>query len=234
MDSRWYSSQLSIARAFFAQVHSFIAEFINDLQHSELFMKRRSLWAVLFVVIYVAFVFVGPSPLATGFSPDTASYLQLSPYRREPMYGVWANGIHALFGSWRIVEMLQVGAFLSFSAWVIVELTLISNLGPLSALLFVAMLLVLTRLGLLNLVGSLISEGLFYPMIMLMVAMLLAWLRTRSTSFLVGLMLILVGMTQLRTAALLVLGVPILAAICVMAWQPRISPVDLQFWFSPP
>ena len=81
------------------------------------------------MIIYLAFVLVGPSPLASGFSPDTAGYLQLSPYRREPMYGVWANGINALFGSWRIVEMLQVGAFVSFSAWVIVELTLISNLG---------------------------------------------------------------------------------------------------------
>jgi hypothetical protein len=39
----------------------------------------------------------------------------------------------------------------------------------------------------------------------------------------VGLTLILVGMTQLRTAALLVVGVPIFAAICVIALQPRHS-----------
>ena len=223
MESRWHISPRSIALTLFAQVRFFLAEFIDDLQHSKLLVKRRSLWAVLLVIVYLAFVFVGPSPLASGFSPDTAGYLQLSPYRREPMYGMWANGIYALFGSWRIVEMLQVGAFVSFSAWVIIELTLISNLGALSALLFVAMLLVFTRLGLLNLIGSLISEGLFYPMIMLMAAMLLAWLRTRRTSLLVGLTLILVGMTQLRTAALLVIGVPIFAAISVLALQPRRS-----------
>jgi hypothetical protein len=184
-------------------------------------MKRRSLWAALLVIIYLAFVFLGPSPLASGFHADTASYLESTPYHREPMYGLWANHAYALFGSWRIVEMLQVGAFVSFSASVIIELTLISNFGHLSALLFTAMLLLTTRLGLLNLVGSLLSEGLFYPMIMLMVAMFLAWLRTRRTSLLAGLTLILVGMTQLRTAAFLVIGVPIFAAICVIALRPR-------------
>ena len=81
------------------------------------------------------------------------------------------------------------------------------------------MQLVLTRLGLLNLVASLISEGLFYPMIILMVALLLAWLRTRSAGVLVGLALLLVGMTQLRTAALLVVVVPIFAALCMLARQ---------------
>ena len=152
-------------------------------------------------------------------SPDTAGYLQFSPYR-QPMYGMWANAIYAFSGSWHTVQVLQIGAFVSCSAWVIVELAIISQLGILSALLFVAMQLVLTRLGLLNLVASLISEGLFYPMIMLMVAMFLAWLRTRSTSVLAGLALLLVGMTQLRTAALLVVAVPIFAALCVLARQP--------------
>jgi hypothetical protein len=79
----------------------------------------------------------------------------------------------------------------------------------------------LTRLGLLNLVGSLISEGLFYPMILLMAAIFLAWLRTHRKSLLVGFALILVAMTQLRTAALLVIAVPIFAAIFLLVQKPR-------------
>jgi hypothetical protein len=207
----------------FVQIRFFVANIIHDLQNSELVTKRtRILWAVLLVSVYLAFVLVGPSPLATGFSADTAWYLQLSPYR-QPMYGMWANATYLLFGSWRIVSALQVVAFVSFTAWVIVELALISNLGMLSALFFVAWMLAITRLGLLNLVGSLQTEGLFYPMIMLMAATFLAWVRTRKKSLLVVLALIPVGMTQLRTDALLVAAVPIFAAACVLAQTPMRS-----------
>jgi hypothetical protein len=205
------------------RIRFLIANFIDSLQSLELFTNRnRILWAILLVAVYMAFVFAQNFPLGSGFLPDTASYLQFSPYR-QPMYGMWANAIYSLSGSWHIVEALQVAAFVSFAAWVVVELALISNLGMLSALLFVAMLLVFTRLGLVNLVGSLISEGLFYPMILLMAAIFLAWLRSHRKSLLVGLILLLVGMTQLRTAALLVIAVPIFAAICALVQKPRRS-----------
>ncbi len=224
MNSRFSPS--NVVRTPSAEVRFFAEHIIDDSRHSELFMKRRrGVWAVLLVTIYLAFVLVLVSSFPPSGSPlpDTNAYLEFSPYR-QPMYGMWANGIHALSGSWRAVELLQIAAFVSFSAWAIIELALISNVGVLSALLFLAMLVIVARLGLLNVVGSLISEGLFYPMIMLMAAMLLAWLRTSRTSLLVGLALVLVGMTQLRTAALLVVAVPIFAAVCVLARQPRRSP----------
>ena len=206
-----------------AQIGSFITKIIYDVQRSEFSLKVKITWALMLVAVYLTVLLVGPSPLASGYSSDTASYLQFWPWR-QPMYGMWANGIHLLSGSWHTVELLQVAAFVSFMAWVIVELAVISNLGMLSALLFVVVMLVFTRLGLLNLVGALLSEGLFYPMIMLMAAMFLAWARTSKTSLLVGLALIPVGMTQLRTAALLVAAVPVFAAACVLAKAPMRSP----------
>src|SRR5262245_6443568 len=174
----------------------------DELQHPNS-LRTRLICGVLIATIYLTSVLIGMGDLGSGFSPDTAGYLQFSPYR-QPMYGTWANAIYALSGSWHTVQALQIAAFLSCSAWVIVELAVISGLGVLSALLFAAMQFVLIRLGLLDLVASLISEGLFYPMIMLMVAMLLTWLRTGRTGVLVGLALLLVGMIQLRSAALLV------------------------------
>jgi hypothetical protein len=188
-------------------------------------LRSRLILGVLIAAIYLASVLTVlmgmPDVMLMRMSDsgDSAGYLQFSPYR-QPMYGTWANATYAFSGSWHTVQVFQLGAFLSCSAWVIVELAIVSRLGVIAALLFVAMQLVFTRLRLLNLVASLISEGLFYPMIVLMVAMLLTWLRTRSMGVLAGLALLLVSMTQLRTGALLVVAVPIFAALFVLARQP--------------
>jgi hypothetical protein len=184
-------------------------------------LKTRLIVGTLVAAVYLTFVLMSMPGLGSGITPDTASYLHFSPFR-QPMYGMWANAIYAFSNSWRTVQILQVGAFIACSCWVIVELAIISELGVLSALLLFGMLLVFTRLGLLGLIGSLLSEGLFYPMIMLMVAMFLTWLRTRTTGALAGLALLLVSMTQLRPAALLVVAVPIFAALCVLVRQPSL------------
>src|SRR6266568_1041824 len=147
MSSRFSPS--NVVRTPSAEVRFFAEHIIDDSQHSELFMKRRrGVWAVLLVTIYLAFVLVLVSSFPPSGSPlpDTNAYLEFSPYR-QPMYGMWANGIHALSGSWRAVELLQIAAFVSFSAWAIIELALISNVGVLSALLFLAMLVIVARLG---------------------------------------------------------------------------------------
>src|SRR5262245_32233431 len=120
--------------------------------------RTRLIWGVLIATIYLASVLIGMGDLGSGFTPDTAGYLQFWPYR-QPMYGTWANAIFALSGSWGTVQVLQIAAFLSCSAWVIVELAVISGLGMLSAVLFAAMQFVLIRLGLLDVVASLLSEG---------------------------------------------------------------------------
>ena len=199
----------------------FINNIIQYLQKLKLFTTRKRILCILLLVaVYLAFELtlelIQISPSYTTY--DTASYLQFSPYR-QPMYGMWANNIYLLSGSWRTVVALQLVAFVSFAAWIVVELALISNLGVLSAIIFVTSMLAFTRHGLFNLVGSLLSEGLFYPMIMLTAAMFLAWVRTWRTSFLIGLVLIIVGMTQVRSDTLLLPAVPVFAAICVLTAQ---------------
>jgi hypothetical protein len=189
-----------------------------EMQYSNSFQTRLTV-GILMAAAYLACVVIIMPDFGSGFTADTAGYLEFSPYR-QPMYGMWANAIHDFSNSWRTVQVFQIAGYILGSAWVIVELAIISVLGVLSALLFFGMQLVFTRLGLLNIDASLISEGLFYPMIMLMVAMFLMWLRTSRTGVLVGLALLLVGMTQLRPAALLVVAVPIVAALCVLIRQP--------------
>jgi hypothetical protein len=196
----------------------------GEAQHRSL--RTRLMLGLLITAIYLATVLVGmPQDAMLMNMPDfgdSAGYLHFSPYR-QPMYGTWANAIHAFFGSWDTVQILQLGMFVAFSSWVIIELAIVSRLGLVAALLFVAMQVLFTRLKLLNLVVSLLSEGLFYPMIMLMVAMLLTWLRTRSAGVLAALALLLVCMTQLRAAALLVVAVPTFAALYVLVRQPMCS-----------
>ena len=144
-------------------------------------MEKRLSWGLAIAISYIACALIGMPSLDSSFNPDTAGYLEFSPYR-QPMYGIWANAAHAFFGSWHTVKVLQVGMFVASSAWVIIELATLSTLGIISALVFAAIQLVLARFGLLNVVGTLISEGLFYTMIMLMIAVFLAWIRTSRTS----------------------------------------------------
>src|SRR5262249_16800798 len=143
------------------------ARTIFDEPQQQNSLRIRLIVGVLIAVMYLASVFiVMPDDVMLMNIPDShdsALYLQLSPYR-QPMYGMWANALHTLSSSWHTVQILQIATFVSFSTWIIVELAMVSWLGVLSALLFVAMQLVFTRLRLLNVVASLISEGLFYPM----------------------------------------------------------------------
>src|SRR5262249_58729483 len=126
---------------------------------------------------YLAITLAGWPALDGKFSPDTSSYLDFSPYR-QPMYGLWAHAIFTLVGSYRAVELVQSALFIAAGMWVIFELSLISGgWGPLAAAIFAAALAVLNRLGLVGLAGSLNSEGLVYPMILLMFALFLVLLQ---------------------------------------------------------
>jgi hypothetical protein len=178
-------------------------------------------------LIYLGFSIAGWPILNGTFSPDTPGYLEieLSAYR-QPMYGLWADSTFALADSWRAVQFIQASAFVAFGMWVILELASISASGILAAALFAAALIILNQFGLIGLAGSLISEGLFYPMIMLMTALFLWWLRTRRVGILAGLALVLVAMTQLRTAAMLVLIVPLTAAIYMLIPAPSRGGLD--------
>ena len=134
------------------------------------------------------------------------------------MYGLWATTIFALTGSFCAVEFLQIGLFIAVGIWVIVELSLISDVA---AAIFAAGLAGLNRFGLIALAGSLNSEGLFYPMILVMVALFLWWLRTRRTGILAALALLVVAMTQLRTAAMLVPMLPLAIVAYMLITRSR-------------
>lgn len=181
---------------------------------------RLSLRLVLGLLVALAYAIasiVAMAPLGSGFTPDTQGYLELSPLR-QPLYGLWANAVHNLSGAWIDVQRLQIAAFLLASAWLIVELCLVSRLGLIAAGLFVLTQLVLVRLGLFDIVGSLITEGLFYPFIIAMGAIFMAWQRTGAAVLAVAFVLVLVSMTQLRTAALLVVALPCIGALMAL-WR---------------
>jgi hypothetical protein len=173
---------------------------------------------------YVAATAFMLGPLNDGFNPDTNGYVLYSPYR-QPLYGMWANALHSMLQSWSAVKAVQIWMFVACSAWVIVELSQVSRRGVLSAISLAAVLLVLTKLGLLNLVGSIISEGLFLPMTALMVGLFLRWVRTGSNATLGILTFSVFLMTQIRTAALLVITVPTIAAAIMLArwWKSRVD-----------
>src|SRR5215472_14921291 len=115
-------------------------------------------WGAIIALAYLGLVFAGWHTPNGTFSNDTALYLDFSPYR-QPMYGLWANAIFALIGSYRAVELWQSGLFIAAGIWVIFELSLISDTGgPAAAAIFAAALSVLNRFGLVELAGSLNSE----------------------------------------------------------------------------
>jgi hypothetical protein len=181
----------------------------------------RHRWGAIIALAYLGLAVIGWPTLDGSFSPDTAGYLDLSPYR-QPMYGLWANTIYALAGSYETVQVLQCGLFIAVGIWVIFELSLISDIGgPAAAAIFAVGLAALNRFGLITLAGSLISEGLFYVMIMSMVALFLWWLRTRRTGILIALAILLIAMTQLRPAAMLVPILPLAIAVYVLILRPR-------------
>ena len=106
MEKAWHEAETALSRT--AQ------GIFEELQHPNS-LRIRLIWGLLIATIYLASVLIGMGDLGSGFSPDTAGYLQFSPYR-QPMYGTWANAIYALSGSWHTVQVLQIAAFLSFSA----------------------------------------------------------------------------------------------------------------------
>ena len=183
----------------------------------------RCIWGAIIAFAYLGFTLADWPALDGAFSPDTHSYLDFSPYR-QPMYGLWANAIFALLGSYRAVEFVQFGLFIATSIWVIFELSLISETGgPAAAAIFAAALAVLNRFGLVAVAEGLNSEGLFYPMILAMVALFLWWLRTRRTAMLVAVVFLLVAMTQLRTAAMPVVLVPLTIGVYLLITRSNYS-----------
>jgi hypothetical protein len=187
---------------------------------------RRLMFAGGLCLIYAMAViaaFAASGGVGSGLTPDTASYLELSPYR-QPLYGLWANSIHTITGSWPAVLYIQVALFVLAICWVVLELAAVSRWGLAAAMLMTGVQLVLLKMGMMSLTASLVSEGLFYFLIVLSGALLLLWLRKPSSTAVVALVLLQVMITQLRSAALLVGLVPVIAGVvAVIAYGRRSS-----------
>ena len=152
-------------------------------------------------------------PIGSGFTPDSAGYIGMSPYR-QPLYGLWANSAYSLLGTWNYVIRAQVILFIAATALLMWELCRQSIWGILATFLLFGFIALMTRFGMMSLVGSLITEGLFYTLIILFAYCLMLWIRSEYALIPAGMIcLILVLMTQLRPAAILVLALPFAAAI---------------------
>lgn len=177
--------------------------------------KHRLAFGIFLGLAYIYAVvssLTATSGLGSGFTPDTASYLELAPYR-QPMYGIWANTLYSLTASWPGVLYIQLALFALSVVWVLIELSLISKQGLLAAVFLALTQLLLLKMGMLGMVESLATEGIFYSMIMMSGALLMLWLRTNAKAAIISLAILIVAMTQLRTAALLVVLVPAVASI---------------------
>jgi hypothetical protein len=189
-------------------------------------LERRLGFGIGLAISYVfviALTLAADGGVGSGYTQDTAGYLDFSPYR-QPLYGLWANSLHRLTASWEAVLYVQVAMFAASVGWVLTEMALIPGFGVGAALLLAVTHVVLLKMGLVGLVSLLGTEGLFYPAIMASGALLLLWLRTGSKSAVVWLVIVMVLMTQLRTAALLVILVPVSAALVALYFRGMRSP----------
>lgn len=154
-------------------------------------------------------------PVGPGFTPDSSSYIGMSP-QRQPLYGLWANSAYAQLASWRLVIVVQVVLFVAAAALLCWELMRNGGWGNVAALCLYSFLCVLARFGMLKIVGSVMSEGLFYSLIILFAFCVLRWIRSEySVLFGIAAGLMLVLMSQLRSAAILVVALPFAAGLLV-------------------
>lgn len=157
---------------------------------------------------------------AGAFTPDTGGYLAFSPFR-QPLYGLFANGVHGLFGSWAAVGQIQILCLLGALAIYYLELARCNRWGWVGALIAATAVLLLLRLGVSSLVPILVTEGLFLPGLILLAAVVLRMGRLRRVGWEAHLAtLVLFVLVQLRPAALLTLCIPPLAVLLLLRQQP--------------
>ena len=182
------------------------------------FFSRRNIslsGAAFFIALLCVALFSIDWPTEPGFTPDSASYIGMSP-QRQPLYGIWANWAYGQFGSWPRVGAAQIVFFILSSSLLCWELMKNGGWGIFAALSLYTFLCLLARFGFFGIVSSVMTEGLFYSLIVLVVYCNFRWIRSGySVRFGVTTGLILVLMSQLRSAAILVVALPFLAGLLV-------------------
>jgi len=188
-------------------------------------MNRFSIIAVLFFAVFLAFLFqmtLTVLSLTEDFSPDTYGFVEFSPYR-QPLYGLWMISMHKLLGSWELVKSLQIVVFCIISGLLALEMYLSSKQGRLAAIGLILVLMALSHYGAINYVGSLISEGLFYSLLLMMAWLLMRWFRLEKVSNLIALVFLCVLTSQLKTTFLPVLALIVVILISLWLWSLRTS-----------
>jgi hypothetical protein len=187
-------------------------------------MNRPSYTAVVFYSLFAVFllqIFFMALSLTDSFSPDTESFYQFSEYR-QPLYGMWMTFSFSILENWIAVKCMQLLMFCIASGILARELYLTGNVGRICAMAFVIFLLSLERYGALNYVAALISEGLFYSLLLVMASLSLRWFRTGNLVSLVVLIFLCVLTSQLKTTFLPVIGLMIVLILVLMVWALRI------------
>jgi hypothetical protein len=148
---------------------------------------------------------------AGGVHPDTLGYLNFDSLR-QPLYGIWANAIHAVAGSWRHVGQMQI-ALLALALVIFWRaLWVCGRYGPWGVLVGAIGIAILLKLGIGSQVPALISEGLFLPVFTFLPALAIRVSQRGPRDWSAfALCLTLVLLTQIRTAALATLILPVAA-----------------------
>ncbi len=187
---------------------------------------------LVFFIICIAYIaqnILQITSLSDAFSPDSLSFYQFSGYR-QPLYGGWMHLTFGLLGSWSAVKILQLMLFSFVAVTLAFELYATSNRGKYCAITWVIALFILNRCGLTSYVTSLISEGLFYSLLLLVSYLALRWFKTEKLPNLVALVFICVLASQLKTAF-----IPVLIAVCILlifwlVWSQRLGDQMNRSW----
>jgi hypothetical protein len=178
--------------------------------------------ALTFPLVCVA-LFSVAFPPANPLTPDSRSYLDFAP-TRQPLYGIWANALSFALGDFSSVAMFQLALFVASWIWLNYELISTSVAGGVSAVAASCVLLILSKLGLLSVVGSIHTEGVVYTVVLVTFALLQRSARRRSRWPLVFICLLCVAASQIRTAVLLWALLPIAAlSLFICLSSPRES-----------
>jgi len=154
-----------------------------------------------------------PLSTAGAFTPDTLGYLEFHPIR-QPLYGMWANALHALLGTWQLVGVAQAAFLCAPLAYFYYECEAWGRAGRVLALAAAATTTVLLKIGTASLVTAILSEALFVPLLTLLAALTLRLCRTsRPLPTSIVSLLVLFLLTQVRPIALPSLILPLMVAI---------------------
>ena len=174
---------------------------------------RIKAWSYFcYLLIGLVFILLFPT-INESLSPDTRSFLDDSPFR-QPFYGLSLRMAFSSGLDWESIKLIQVFIFIFSSIWFMSQLISFNRFGGFCATVFAVHIFIFSQYGLLSIVSLLITEGIYYSLLLLNFGFVLNWIRTRSNLILMLIILVTILTTQLKSAALpLLLSIPFLILI---------------------